>query len=270
MKKRIAAISAVAVIVILLSWGFYFYRISTRNAVEKFIAGDIMINVLIAGSNSYNDNRHKLYAVMSIQPGTRKIGLMFLPPNLRVSTDRRNREYRRIDEMDVTDFDTLSQSLFNETKLKIPFYIVLYAPDVERLIDLIGGLELYYLDQVKNIHGIKAGINYFDGAKIMQYINSAEENSIFIKYDRIEDILLALFTDKTKYKKLFTMEFVSETIKSIKTNLLPQEILSLGGLIYDKKADILCTILPGSFTENGFYHVDNISYKLYEKEIYSL
>jgi anionic cell wall polymer biosynthesis LytR-Cps2A-Psr (LCP) family protein len=266
LKKRIILICTVAVIIILSLTGLYFYKVSTRNAVEQFIVGDIMINVLIAGSNIYNDNKHKLYSIISIQPGTKKIGLIFIPPNFRVTINERKKQYRRIDEVDISDFNLLSESLYRDTKLKIPFYIVLYSPDIERLVDLIGGLELYVLDQVKNIHGIKTGLNYFDGAKTLQYINSAEENSIYIKYDRIEDILLTLFSNKSKYKKLFNTEVISEVIKSIKTNLLAQEIATLAGLLYDDKTDLLCAILPGSFTDNGFYQLDNISYKLYEKE----
>ena len=266
MKKRITLICTVAVLIILALSGLYFYKVSTRNAVEQFISNDIMINLLIAGSNSYNDNRHKFYSILSIQPGTKKIGLIFLPPNLSINLDKRKQEYKRIDEVDISDFDSLSESLFHETKLKIPFYVVLYSPDVERIVDLIGGLDLYVLGQVKNIHGIKHGINYFDGAKTMQYLNSAEENSIYIKYDRIEDILLTLFSNKAKHKKFFNIEFISEAIKSIKTNLLAQEIVTLAGLLYDDKADVLCTILPGTFTDNGLYQMDNISYKLYEKE----
>ncbi len=266
MKKRIILISTGSAVVILALLGLYFYRISTRNAVEKFIANDIMINVLVAGSNTYNENRHRFYSILSIQPGTKKIGLIFLPPNLKIHLDNKGEEFKRIDEVDVTDFDILSESLFRETKLKIPFYIVLYAPDVQRMVDLAGGMDLYVLDQVKNIHGIKQGINYFDGAKIMEYINCAEENSIYIKYDRIEDVLLTLFSNRAAYKKQFNIDFISMAIKSIKTNLLAQEIVSLAGLIYDSKADVLCTILPGSFAENGLYQMDNISYKLYEKE----
>lgn len=266
MKKRITLIATVAILIILSLLGLYFYKVSTRNAVEQFISGDVMINVLVAGSNVYNDNRHKLYALISIQPATKKIGLIFIPPNLRVNLDERNKEFKRLEEIDISDFDLLSESLYRETKLKIPFYIVLYSPDVERIVDLIGGLELYVLDQVKNIHGIKPGLNYFDGARTMQYINSAEENSVYIKYDRIEDILLTLFSNKHKYKKLFNLEFIHEAMKSIKTNLLAQEVATLAGLLYDDRADILCTILPGTYTDNGLYQMDNISYKLYEKE----
>ena len=266
MKKRITLIITVAVLIIISLLGFYFYKVSTRNAIEQFVANDVMINVLVAGSNVYNDNKQKLYALISIQPATKKIGLVFIPPNFRVSLDERNREYRRIDEVDISDFEPLAESLYRDTKLKIPFYIVLYSPDVERMVDLIGGLELYVLDQVKNMHGIKHGLNYFDGARTMQYINSAEENSVYIKYDRIEDILLTLFSNKYRYKKLFNIEFIHEAIKSIKTNLLAQELATLAGLLYDDKADMLCTILPGTFTDNGLYQMDNISYKLYEKE----
>lgn len=255
-----------ALIVILSLLGVYYYKRSTRNAVERFIANDVTINILIAGSNVFNDNKHKFYSVLSIQPGTKKIGLIFLPPDFRVLTDERRGRYQRIDEIDSSDFKSLADSLYHDIKLKIPFYVILYSPDIERLVDLVGGIDLYFLNQAEGIHGTEYGLNYLDGSKTVKYINSAEKNSIFIKYDRIQDILLTLFYNRDKYRKFFNLEFISEVIRTIKTNLLAREIAGLAKILYDEKTELMCSIAPGSYDEDGLYYIDDISYKMYEND----
>ncbi len=266
MKKRIIISSAILLLFILSLIGIYLYKIKTRNAVEKFIGKDLMINILIVGSNIYNENMHKFYAVLSIQPKTKKVGLLFIPPNFKVTLDEMRRSYCRIDQVDINDFTKLSSSLYRDLKLKIPFYMVLYSPDVERLVDLLGGLDLYVLDQVKDIYGIKYGVNYFDGVKASQYINSAEENSIFLKYDRIQDILLTVFSDRKDYMLYNNIEFLSEVIRTLKTNLMAQEIVTIADLLNDDKSDFICTTLPGTFSGNGYFYIDNVSKKIYEDE----
>lgn len=266
MKKRLLIIIISSVIVLLVLFAIYSYKLRTRNAIEKFAANNRMINILIAGSNIYNENRHSFYSIISLNPENGRIGLTFIPPAFKVDLDGSGRYFYRIDEIDINDFKKLSDSLYSSLKLKIPFYVVLYSPDVERVVDLIGGIDLYVLDQVKGIHGIKFGLNYFDGEKIVQYINSTEEASIFTKYDRIQDILLTLYSSRDRYNKYINLELISEVIKSIKTNLMPQEVMTFAEILYKKKSNIISTILPGYFDDTGFYNTNERSYKIYEKD----
>ncbi len=265
MKNKVILIVSLAAAAFIFLSVFYYFKKQTRNSVEVLAENGKMINILIAGSNAYNNNKHDFYAVVSLNPENNKIGITFIPPDFRISTGRSGESFTRIDQVDINDFKNLSASLQGDLKMSIPFYVVLYSPDVERFVDLIEGVELYVLDDLK-IPGIHFGLNYFDGNKINQYINSGEENSIYKKYDRIQDILLTLYYNKKKYERYINTEFISEIKKRIKTNLLNQEVMSLARLLYKKESDLTCTIMPGFFTEDGFYTVDEVAYKIYKKD----
>ncbi|MBN2401654.1 MAG: LytR C-terminal domain-containing protein [Spirochaetes bacterium] len=265
MKNKIVPVCIfLAFIVILLSIIIY-YKKSTRNVIETLAENGKMINILIAGSNVYNHNKHSFHAVLSYNPEKNKIGITFIPPEFKVDLSGKGRKIKKINDVDINDFKSLSASLEHDLKLSIPFYVVLYSPDVERLIDMIEGLDLYVLEEI-NIHGIRFGLNYFDGDRINEYINSVEENSIFKKYDRIQNILLTLFYNKKKYEKYCNIEFISEILKTIRTNFLSQEMVSLGKLLYQKESDLSCTILPGFIDRDGFYVIDDITYKIYRND----
>ncbi len=265
MKNKVVRIVILLAALIFFLFIYTYYKKSTRNAVETFAESGKLINILFAGSNAFNRNKHSFYAIVSYNPEKNKVGITFIPPEFRIDLNGRGKKFHKINEIDINDFKSLSASLERDLKLNIPFYTVFYSPDVERLADMIEGIDLYLMDGV-NIQGTHFGLNYFDGVKVNEYINSVEENSIFRKYDRIQDILLTLFYNKKKYEKYFNVEFVSEILKSIKTNFLSQEIVSLAKLLYKKDADIACAILPGIMNKDGFYVIDDITYKIYKND----
>ncbi len=244
---------------------FYFYRISTRNAIEKMYQNKKMINILVEASNVYNDNKHKFYAIVSINPDNNRIGVTFIPPNYRVNLEGFGRKTKRIDEIDIDNFGKISKSLGRDLKLHIPFYIEMYAIDVEKIVDLLEGMEIFVLDQVRGMEGVSWGVHYFDGKKVVQYINNVEGNSIYRKYDRIQDVLFTLYNNRETYRKFSNARYISQLMKNINTNLLDQELVSLVKLIFDEP-ELMCYLIPGSIDEAGFYTLDDIAYKLYEKE----
>ena len=266
MNKKIIPISIILGIIIIIFSIFQLYKKSNRNIIEILAENRKMINILIAGSNVYNQNKHDFYAVFSYNPEKNKFGITFLPPEFKIDMKGKGKSFKKLKDIDFNDFDDLSASLERDLKLNIPFYVELYSPDVERLVDMIEGIDLFTMDNI-NIHGIHFGLNYFDGRKVIEYINSVEENSILKKYDRIQDILLTLFYKKAKYEKYFNPEFVSEILKTVKTNLLTQEIISLTKLLYNKKnAELTSTILPGIIDKDGYYTIDDITYKIYKND----
>lgn len=264
-KRMIKIVIITSVILIVILSIVYAYMASTRNAVETLAGKKKMINILLEGSNMFHDNKHKFYAILSINPDNSKMGITFLPPGLKINLDEKGKNFKRIDEIDIDNFEKISKFLSQYLKLNVPFYIELYAADLERIIDLIEGINIFILDQAVNIPGVKTGLNYFDGSKVIKYINNVENNSIYKKYDRIQDILFTLHNNREKYKMFFNTDFISESLKKINTNLLDKEILSLLKLIYSE-SDLTSTLLPGTMDAGGYYTVDDISYKIYEKE----
>ncbi|TFH42765.1 MAG: LytR family transcriptional regulator [Chrysiogenales bacterium] len=268
MKRRTLIIGAALLLVLMSVFLYRFCGMRARNAVEQLIQEKRIINILVAGSNKFRDHRHTFFAVVSINPDNRRIGITFIPPSFRIRLDDEGEKGARIDDMVVSDFDPIRTSLQKDLKLNIPFYVELYAQDVERIVDLLEGVDLFVMDSMKNDPAVGFGVNYFDGRRVVRYINSVEENSIFLKYDRILGLLMNMYKDREKYEHLIKSDLAGEIMKSMKTNLLPQEELRIAGIIF-KDGDVMATVLPGIFRE-GFYRMDDITYRIYEKEFLEL
>lgn len=223
-----------------------------------------MINILVAGRNVYNDNTFNFFALITINPVNSNIGITFIPPDYRVMMNDDGSKIKKISELDFYYFDRIKYSLKKDIQLNVPFYIKLYSPDIVRSVNMMEGIDIFSLDQAVFSKKDNFGLQYLDGEKTVSYINSSDQNSIYIKYDRILDLLLTLYHDKENRKKIFDHEFISEIFKNIKTNLLDQELYSIAEIIL-KKGNVDSTLLPGGFN-NGYYLVDEVSYRTYQQE----
>lgn len=264
-KRRIIIAVYLAIALVAVLAGLYIHRMFTRNAVEAMAQNKKMINILIEGSNVYHDNRHSFYAILSINPDNSRVGMTFIPPNFRVTLDGYGKRFKRIDEIDIDNFSRISRYLRRDLKLHVPFYVELYAVDVERMVDLLDGIDVFILNQLQSISGAAPGLNYFDGRKIVQYINDVEGNSIYKKYDRIQDVILSLYTGRERYTKFTGAKFVSELSHGINTNLLEKEMMSLMKYLF-KDAELYFTLIPGTVNEEGYFVTDDVAYKIYEEE----
>lgn len=264
MKKKIIIIAACLGALIVLAGGGYIYHMSSRNAVDVLVQKKKLINILVAGSNSYHENRHRFYCLVTINPQDGNTGVTFIPPAYRVNLDSKGTRFCRLEEFDLDGFDRLASSLGRDMGLNIPFYMVLYAPDVRRAVDIMEGIDLFLLDQKEEAPGAAFGFNYHDGDKIVRYINTVQDNSIYLKYDRVQDILLTLFYDRENRSRYFTPSYVIEMMKTIKTNLLPQEVYSLGKIMLES-GNMYNTTLPGS-VDGNYYVMDEIARKIFEND----
>jgi len=256
---------ALACIIGLLSV-LYVYRITTRNAVQVLAQNRKLINVLVMGSNVFHDNKHRFFAVVSVNPENSRMGVTLLPPSLRIGGS--GKKSVRLDEIDIDGFSKISRALESDLKLNVPFWIEIYAPDVERMVDLLEGVDLFVLNQVQKIDGVSPGLNYFDGAKAVQYINAVEGNSVYRKYDRIQDIILTLYYNRERYKPLVDVKLISHLLGKVRTNMLDQELLSLSKFVFDE-GDIQCIRAPGKMEDDGYYVIDEAGTRFYEKEFLS-
>lgn len=256
-------IASVALVVLAVLFIYHCYGMKTRNAIDRMIQKKKIINILVAGSNTPRDHKHKFFAIVSINPDNRRIGITFIPPSFKIRLDDDGDNVARIDDVVVFNFNRIRYSLQKDLRLNIPFYMELYASDVERAVNLIEGIDLFVLDQM-NDAGAGFGVSYFDGRKIGRYVNIAEQNSIYLKYDRILDVLMTLYHDRERLERFNNIEFIKVMIKTMQTNMLPQEVHRIGDLIF-KDGDVMATILPG-FLSDGYYVMDDITFRIYEKE----
>lgn len=264
MKRKVIIIVSLIMVAVTAMVVYHLMSMRTRNAVEELIQKKRIVNILVAGSNRFNDHRHQFFSIVSINPENGRIGITFLPPSLRMKRDEDDEKGVRIDEMPFTDFDGIRESLQRTLKLNVPFYVELYSKDVERLVDLMEGVDIFVLESRGDDSAAGFGVNYFDGPGVMRYINSVEENSIFLKYDRVLDLIMTMYRDREKYGRFVNGGLIGEIVKSMKTNLLPQEIHRISRIVMGD-GDVMGTVLPGFFRD-GMYCMDDITYRIYEKE----
>lgn len=261
-KKKLIVTAALTGIILYLCISFYIK--STRNVIETIIDNKDLINILVTGRNVYKENTFNFYALVSINPANNNIGITFIPPDYRIMMNDSGSDSVKISDVDFYYFDRIRYTLQKDLQLNVPFYVKVYASDVIRTIDLLDGINMFALDQEKCITRAKTGLNYLDGRKTIDYINCADMNSIYIKYDRILDVLMTLYYEREKRLALLNEDYVTEIIKNIRTNLLPQEIFSVIKLI-SAKGNLMSTLLPGG-TNAGFYLVDEINFKTYQQD----
>lgn len=261
-KKKLIIVSALAGIILYLCISFYIK--STRNVIETIVDNKDLINILVTGRNVYKENTFSFYALVSINPVNNNIGITFIPPDYRIMMNDSGSDSVKISDVDFYYFDRIRYTLQKDLQMNVPFYVKVYASDVIRTIDLLDGINLFALDQEKCITKAKKGINYLDGRKTIDYINCAEMNSIYLKYDRILDVLSTLYYEREKRLAVLNEDYIAEIIKNIRTNLLPQEIFSIVKLI-SAKGNLMSTLLPGG-TNAGFYLVDEINFKTYQQD----
>ncbi len=264
MNKKIVSVIIAAVLILLVLAGVYSWKKSTRNVVEQIVAKNDVVNILLAGRNVYKDNTFSFFAIVTINPDNKNTGITFIPPDYKIIMNESGDKVRKISEVDFYYFEKIRHSLKKDLHLDVPFFIKIYSPDVVKTVNMLEGIDLFSLDQAGCVSNIKFGLNYLDGKKVMQYINCTEENSIYMKYDRIMDVLQTMYFKMDSRMKYSDINFITEIFKSIKTNLLSQEILSLIQLI-DNKGKFFSTLLPGGF-DGGYYVVDEISYQTYQQE----
>jgi len=261
-RKAVIGITGI-ILLILVFTVVYFYKIRTRNAVEQFVQNNKLINVLLAADMDSSTDTNSFYAVISIHPENGNTGITFIPPNYVVSVDEI--KGTAINTIDFDDnIDAVKDSIYRDIHLKISFFMQLYPTDVRRIIDLLEGIDLYILDQAKKVPGLNYGINYLDGNKIIDYIVNSQNESIYQKFDRVQDVLLTLFYNKNDYKKFATTNFVSEMLRSVKTNIMPREVLAISDILY-KSGTLYTTVLPGRIGEDDGYYTDQITFTIYEE-----
>ena len=264
MNNKYAKLVISAVIILAVIFGISIYKKRNRNVIDEIISMKDMINILIAGSNSYKENTFSFFAIITINPVNNNIGITFIPPDYRIMMNDDGTKMKKISDLDFYYFDRIKYTLKKDIQMNVPFYIKLYPSDIVRLVNLLEGINIFTLDQAVYSSKNNFGVEYLDGEKCVSYINSSEQNSIYMKYDRILDLLLTLYNDRENRKKMFNYEFITELFKNIKTNLMSREIFSIAEIVFNK-GNVDSTLLPGGFND-GYYTVDEISYRTYQQE----
>ena len=240
---------------------FIGYRKSTRNAVDKLISSKQLVSILICGGNKFNKNKNRFNSILVVNPDTKRAGVVFLPPNLEIDLEDDGNGVK-MENIDIRDFKDMSKALFKSIKIRPQFYSVFYAPDARRIADIIEGLTMFFPEPSESVFGSVYGMNYLDGSKTIKFINGTG-GSIYYKYDRLQDIVLTLFEQRSAYSNFMTKAVISELCSTLTTNMQPNEALSIARILSECD-EISCINLPGRVSDEGSFFCDEITFKMYE------
>ena len=161
--KIIIAIS----IILAMVFGFLAYKKYSRNVIDEIVSMNEMINILIAGRSAYNENTFRFFALITINPTNKNIGITFIPPDYRILMNDAETNIKKISEVDFYYFDRIRYTLKKDIQMNVPFYVILYSPNVVRSVNLIEGVNIFLLDQMQNIPKKDFGLQYLDGEKVV-------------------------------------------------------------------------------------------------------
>ncbi|MBP7653578.1 LCP family protein [Candidatus Dependentiae bacterium] len=189
----------------------------TNDALNK----DKSINVLIAALT--DDNQLSSLYLFSFEPVTCKIGVIYFPWNslfLQVSSSKNNKLYTVKELYSIGGFEYLIESLENDFKIKIPYYLGYKKIDFIKSMDLLSGMHLrvanpikFYDRYEKKWYLLPAGTNDFLGYKLSEYLEYDKDiyNENNLTYRKSNFV-------KTLFEKLNSIEGIenqSSFMKSI-------------------------------------------------------
>ena len=179
-KKFIPAAISIILLIIL-----YFLieknLISIFNKTESIdqLNKDKGVNILIASLKD-DEQLSSLY-LFSYEPVSSKIGIIYFPANtlmLQISSFSNNKLYPVKDLFSSGGFKYLIESIENDFKIKIPYYLGFKNSDFIRVMDLLSGLQIRnanpikFFDRYENKwYLIPSGSNDLLGYKLSEYLN---------------------------------------------------------------------------------------------------
>jgi LCP family protein required for cell wall assembly len=140
-------------------------------------------------------------------------------------------------------------------------YLRVNVQGVEKLIDALGGVEVYvprdlkYRDDSQRFYvNLEQGQQYLDGEKAMQFLRFRYDSLGDIGRVQRQQILMRAVIEQTlKPTTLMRTPKIIDVVKSnLDTNLTVEELMALGGFASKmKRSEVQMLMLPGQFNGDG-------------------
>lgn len=145
--------------------------------------------------------------------------------------------------------------------IPIDRYLRVNVQGVEKLIDALGGVEVYvpkemkYQDDSQRFYvNLAQGKQYLDGQKAMQFLRFRYDSLGDIGRVQRQQLLMRSVIEQTlKPATLMRTPKILDVVKSnLDTNLTVEELMALGGFASQmKRSDVQMLMLPGEFSGDG-------------------
>jgi polyisoprenyl-teichoic acid--peptidoglycan teichoic acid transferase len=144
-------------------------------------------------------------------------------------------------------------------------YLRVNVQGVEKLIDALGGVDVYvpkdmkYTDHSQHLYiDLKEGQQVLNGDKAMQFLRFRYDQYGDVGRIQRQQVLMRAIIEQTlKPKTIIKMPNILEVIQShLDTNLSVEELVALAGFAsQQKKSDVQMLMLPGDFSGDGKHAV---------------
>lgn len=247
-------------------------RYFTKNSIRNIIDNKGRVNIIFYSENNIENTTGLGYLYLaSFEPVTEQLGIVYIPPNTKFSKNG---------DTDNNDLNTifinngiryLKQRLEEKLNISIPFYLSFKDNHFEKIINLIGGININVLFPIRHIdkekskfYLLNSGQQVLFGPKSLEFITFSE-NTDNEKVDIIyrQQAFFKSFIDKIGLER--DLLFNDNAVKIIysylarnnikKTDL--REIINI--LVYLKTYNIQMAKLPGEisqYDENEFLTPD--------------
>ncbi|MGC8971004.1 MAG: LCP family protein [bacterium] len=288
-RKLIIFFSAVAIAcvsTIVGGWLFLYYRSGkTINDIvhnpseivtftHKIFYGPSSFNIVILGRDYDYDNRGRrldsgrtdTIMVFHVDCKGKKINGISIPRDTIVNIPRHG-ESKINAAYHIGGVPLAIEVIEDLLGIKIDYYVLLDPDTFKRIVDAIGGVEIYVEKDMR--YKDSWGNLYIDLKKGYQRLNGVQaEGYVRFRYDSLGDIgrierqqkfLYALLSQVTKPNMIVRVPtLIQELSKYIHTNLPVSEMISLVTFFVRERNTIQLktTTLPGSVGRNGYWYPD--------------
>ncbi len=228
--KYIALIIFLVIIGVTMAflWNDELSQISSEGPFE-----DNKVNILAVGYDAdvNGPSRADTIILISIDVDTKEAGLIFLPRDTYISSEKRN--FTKLNSSHVYGGIELTEATIEEMlKIEIDYYLETDFKGFERIIDRLGGVNvkvtehLNYVDKAGGLYiNISAGQQNLNGKEALQYVRYRDERGDIGRIERQQKFVDAVFA-KVLSPTIITKVpgIIKEVNDAINTNIPVQDI----------------------------------------------
>lgn len=256
-----------------LFFGFYFGLLLSQWDFVKFMM-HIMPqtkvspadNILVLGVDQIKgSSRSDTVMVINVNRATKKIGLLSIPRDSRVSIkgkglDKINHAYA------YGGVELVKETLSEFLQIPIKYHVVLKLNGVKDVVDEMGGIEIdvnkrmYYVDKAGDLYiDFQPGKQQMDGKKASNFLRFRNDNRGDIgRIDRQQQFIKAVINKMILPQNLVKLpKLIGDKDKYVHTNLSVGQILGLAVEFKDslERGDLKVSTLPGAVVlVDGIYY----------------
>jgi len=278
LKKEILVISVLGIFAFFAGTAFKVIPLlnpNSENIKENIVYDEKTgtVNVLIVGTDKVpgeKRNRSDTIAIASLDIDGKIVKVLTIPRDTRAQIPGKG--WQKINHaFAYGGIELLEKSIVNLLAIPIHYYVVVNYESFPKLVDLIGGVDIYvskhlkYHDRAGNLHiDIPKGMQHLDGEMALGYVRF--RNDAYGDIGRIErqkKFYNAVF-EKLKQPEILTKipSLIKEGLRLIDTNISMSQALQLASYLKDiPRENIAIATLPGrpAYIEKVSYWIPDLA-----------